>query len=98
MLKYAHRNYIVAELGTRLGKVETKRDAAEARYDELEQQIDSFKKVVLGQEEKALTRCQGSVAGLFMKLAEDLLAPTIACHEKAARQENAAAKEQKFHA
>ena len=33
-----------------------------------------------------------------MKLAEDLLAPTIAGHEKAAlRQENAAANEQKFH-
>ena len=34
-----------------------------------------------------------------MKLAEDLLAPTIAGHEKAAlRQENAAAHEQKAHA
>ena len=44
-------------------------------------------------EEKALTRSQGSVAGLFMKLAEDLLKPTITGHEKAAlRQENAAAR------
>ncbi len=88
-----------SKLGTRLGKVETKRDAAKARYDELEQQFDSFIKVLLGQEEQALIRCQGSVAGLFMESAEDLLAPTIAGHEKAAlRQETAAANEKKVHA
>jgi hypothetical protein len=97
--KLARAKIRTSQLGMRLKTVETERDAAKASRDELEQQFDDFEKILLGREQKALTRCQGSVAGLFMKLAEDLLAPTIAGHEKAAlRQENAAAHAQKVHA
>jgi hypothetical protein len=97
--KLARAKICTSKLRTRLKTVETGRDAAEASRDELEQEFDDFKTILLGQEKRALTRCQESVAGLFMKLAEDLLAPAIAGHEKAAlRQENAAANEQKVHA